>query len=105
MNLLLRIARFLFWVLVVSWSVTLLRRALGWMLRRATAQPSPGADKFGAPPDTGTPRRLVRDPVCGMHVAEEVSLLFRDGSETVGFCSEACRDVYAGEARKMAANG
>jgi hypothetical protein len=105
MNLLFRIARFLFWVLVVSWSVTLLRRALGWMLRGATAAPSAGADAFGAPQDTGTPRRLVRDPVCGMHVAEEVSLPLQDGNEPARFCSEACRDVYAGEARKMAAKG
>jgi len=105
MNLLFYIARFLFWVLVMSWSVTLLRRALRWMLRGATAAPSPGADKFGAPQDTGTPRRLVRDPVCGMHVAEEVSLPLLEGNELVRFCSEACRDAYAGGARKMAANG
>jgi len=105
MSLLFRIARFLFWVLVVSWSVTLLRRAIGWMVRGAIGAPSPGADKFGAPQDTGTPRRLVRDPVCGMHVAEEVSLPLQDGNEVVRFCSEACRDAYAGEARKMAANG
>jgi hypothetical protein len=43
--------------------------------------------------------------VCGMHVAEEVSLPLQDGNEPARFCSEACRDVYAGEARKMAANG
>ena len=105
MKFLLSIARFLFWVLLVSWSVTLLRRMIGWMLRGATAAPSPGVDNFGAPQDTGTPRRLVRDPVCGMHVAEEVSLPLREGSELVRFCSEACRDAYARGARKMAANG
>ena len=105
MSLLFRIARFLFWVLVVSWSVTLLRRAINWMLRGATAAPSQGADKFGAPQDTGTPRRLVRDPVCGTHVAEEVSISLREGGELVHFCSAACRDAYAGGARKMAANG
>jgi YHS domain-containing protein len=105
MNLLLSIARFLFWVLVVSWSVTLLRRAISWMLRGAAAAPSPGAEKFGASHHTGTPRRLVRDPVCGMHVAEEVSLPLCEGNESVRFCSEACRDAYAGETRKMAANG
>ena len=103
MNLLLSMARFLFWVLVVSWSVTLLRRAISW-LRGAAAAPSSGAEKFGASHDTGTPRRLVRDPVCGMHVAEEVSLPLQEGSESVRFCSEACRDAYAGETRKRAAN-
>jgi YHS domain-containing protein len=105
MNLLFGIVRFLFWVLVVSWSVRLLRRTVGWMLRDATAAPSPGADRFGAPQDSGTPRRLVRDPVCGMHVAEEVALPFRDGTEMVWFCSEACLDAYAAGARKKAANG
>jgi YHS domain-containing protein len=105
MNLLFRIARFLFWVLVASWSVRLLRRALGWMLRDALAAPSHGAEKFRAPQDTGTPRRLVRDPVCGMHVAEEVSLPLQQGDQLVRFCSEACRDAYAGDTRKMAANG
>jgi YHS domain-containing protein len=105
MNLLFGIARFLFWVLVVSWSVRLLRHAISWLLRGAAAAPSPGAEKFGAPQDTGTPRRLVRDPVCGMHVAEEVSLPLQEGSESVRFCSEACRDAYAGETRKRAANG
>jgi len=105
MTLLFGIARLLFWVRVVSWSVRLLHRALGWIQRGATAAPSPGADKFAAPQDSDTPRRLVRDPVCGMHVAEEVSLPLREGNELVRFCSEACRDAYAGEARKMAANG
>jgi YHS domain-containing protein len=105
MNFLLRIVRFLFWVLIASWSVALLRRAIHWLLRSATVAPSPEANRFGAPQDTGTPRRLVRDPVCGMHVAEEVSLPLRDGNELVRFCSEACRDAYTGGARKMAANG
>jgi len=105
MNFLSRIVRFLFWVLVVSWGVALLRRVIGWMLRNATAAPSPGADKFGAPENTGAPRRLVRDPVCGTHVAEEVAISLREGGELVHFCSTACRDAYAESARKMAANG
>jgi YHS domain-containing protein len=105
MSLLLGIVRFLFWVLVVSWSIRLLRRAIGWMLHLTMAAPPPGTDKFGVPQDTGTPRRLVRDPVCGMHVAEEVSLPLQEGNELVRFCSEACRNAYVGEVRKMAANG
>ncbi len=105
MNLLSGIARFLFWVLVVYWGVALVRGVIGWMLRHATTAPSRGADKFGGPQDIGVPRRLVRDPVCGTHVAEEVSISLREGGELVHFCSAACRDVYAGRARKMAANG
>jgi hypothetical protein len=105
MNFLSRMVRFLFWLLVVSWSVALMRRAIGWMLRSATAASSQGADKFGAPQGAGTSRRLVRDPVCGTHVAEEVSIPLREGSELVHFCCTACRDAYSGSARQSAANG
>jgi YHS domain-containing protein len=105
MNFLSVIVRFLFWVLVVSWSVALVRRLIGWMLRNATAAPSRGAERFGAAQNTGGPRRLVRDPACGTHVAEEVSISLREGGELVHFCSTACRDAYAGSTRKMAANG
>jgi len=105
MNFLFGIATFLFWVLIVYWVVAQVRRAIGWMLRNATTAPSRGADKLGGPQDTGVPRRLVRDPVCGTHVAEEVSISLREGSELVHFCSAACRDAYAGRAKKMAANG
>jgi YHS domain-containing protein len=104
MNFLSGIARLLFWVLVVSWSVALVRRVIGWLLRNAVAAPSRGPDKFGEPQDMGVPRRLVRDPVCGTHVAEEVCVSLREGGELVHFCSTACRDAYAG-GRKFAANG
>jgi len=105
MNFLSRMVRFLFWLLIVSWSVALMRRAIGWMLRSATAATSRGADEFGAPQGADTSRRLVRDPVCGTHVAEEVSIPLREGSELVHFCSKACRDAYTGSARQSAANG
>jgi type IV secretory pathway VirB6-like protein len=105
MNFLSGIARFLFWVLVVYWVVALVRRVMGWMLRNAAASLSRGADKFGGSQDIGVPRRLVRDSMCGTHVAEEVSISLREGGELVHFCSAACRDAYAGRARKMAANG
>jgi YHS domain-containing protein len=105
MNFLSRMVRFLFWLLVISWSVALMRRAIGWMLRSATAAPSQGADKIGASQGAGTSHRLMRDPVCGTHVAEEVSIPLREGSELVHFCSTACRDAYTGSARQFAANG
>src|SRR5207249_9512404 len=68
MNFLARIVRFLFWLLVLSWSLRLLRRIVGGMLRNDTA---PGPQAAEASNDTPTAaRRLVRDPVCGMHVDE-----------------------------------
>jgi len=52
--------------------------------------------------------RLVRDPVCGVYVAEVLAIPLREGTQTVHFCSIACRDKYAGGrgmTEKMAANG
>jgi YHS domain-containing protein len=105
-----RIVKYLFWLLVVSWSVTLLRRLLASMVRGATT-PDQSSDYAGAGSsgNGGTqnglaPRRLVRDPVCGMHVAEELSIPLREGGEMVHFCSTACRDKYASNLQRMAAN-
>ena len=89
MNFLARIMRFLFWLLIVSWSVALLRRALAWMLRGAmpaqTEQDSGGAaagagvGSESSDPQSGVAaRRLVRDPICGMHVAEVLAVPLRD---------------------------
>ena len=109
MNFLGRVIRFLFWLLVVSWSVALLRRLVGWMMRKAM----PVGQASGAGPGTHgggvgselAPRKLVRDPVCGMHVAEELSIPLREGEEILRFCSTECRDKYVKSARRMAANG
>ena len=114
MNFLARIMKFLFWVLIVSWSVALLRRVLAWMLRGAmpaqaeqdAAGSAPGAGV--APGDTQggvAARRLVRDPICGMHVAEVLAVPLRESGELVHFCSMACRDKYVSETQRMAANG
>ena len=103
MNFLSRIIRFLFWVVVVTWGIRLLR----WVFRPNLSE----ADKSQASSTaTGSnteamARRLVRDPVCGMHVAEVLAIPLRDGSETVHFCSVHCRDQYAASIRKFAANG
>jgi YHS domain-containing protein len=115
MNFLARIVRFLFWLLIVSWSVALLRRALAWMLRGAmpaqadqdatgsTAGAGVGAESSDTPGGVAA-RRLVRDPVCGMHVAEVLAVPLRESGELVHFCSVACRDKYVSGTRRMAAN-
>jgi YHS domain-containing protein len=116
MNFLARIVRFLFWLLIVSWSVALLRRVLAWMLRGAmptqteqdatgsTAGAGVGAESSGTQSGVAA-RRLVRDPVCGMHVAEVLAVPLRESGELVHFCSVACRDKYVNGAQRMAANG
>jgi len=113
MEFLSRLIKYLFWLLVVSWSVALLRRVLASMLRGATAPDQAGEDagtassaSAGSGDTQGglAPRRLVRDPVCGMHVAEELSIPLREGPEMIHFCSMACRDKYANNVQRMAAN-
>jgi YHS domain-containing protein len=116
LDFLARIFRFLFWLLIVSWSVALLRRVLAWMLRGAMpAQTEQGAASSAAGAGVGAEsgdtqsgvgaRRLVRDPVCGMHVAEVLAVPLREGGELVHFCSLACRDKYVSSMQRMAANG
>jgi YHS domain-containing protein len=105
MNLFARVARFLLWLIFVSWSVLLLPRLIGWMLRDAAAAAAPSADASPAAQTTTTARRLVRDPVCGMHVDETLSIPWREGDQFFHFCSPACRDAYAVSTRKFAANG
>lgn len=105
MNFLARIVRFLFWLLVVSWGVRLLRRLVGGMLRTAKAPAPQSTEASDEIPASATARRLVRDPVCGMHVDETLSIPLREGGELLHFCSPACRDAYAVNTRKFAANG
>lgn len=49
-------------------------------------------------------QKLVRDPVCGMHIAPGLALSVNDGIEMVHFCSPECRDRYLGGRNKFAAN-
>jgi hypothetical protein len=105
MNFLVRILRFVFWLVIVSWSVALLRRIVGWMLRGATNDREQSTAVTPAAEVPGTARKLVRDPVCGVHLAEVLAIPLREGGELVHFCSTACRDQYLGSTRKFAANG
>ena len=102
-----RVLKYLFWLLVVSWSVALLRRVLTRMVSgvEQSAQSSETAAGTQNGQNALSARRLVRDPVCGMHVAEELAVPLRDGGEMVHFCSMACRDKYATSVGRKAANG
>jgi hypothetical protein len=115
MNFIARVFRFLFWLLVVSWSVALLKRLVGWMVRSATQPSEESATQHEPeisrrPGTVGTSRRLVRDPVCGAHVAEVLAIPLRQGGELIHFCSAPCRDQYLltnsdAQVKKIAANG
>ena len=92
MSFLGRILRFLFWVLIVSWAVRLLGRAIG-----GAKTDRPEADR------ANSGKRLVKDPVCGVHVAEELALPLAAEGEVVHFCSEQCRAKYeSGMVRRAA---
>jgi YHS domain-containing protein len=106
MNFIARVFRYLFWVLIVSWAVRLLGRIVGSMLRGGAQSGSAQASAANTEgPAAETSRRLVRDPVCGMHLAEVLAVPLRESGEILHFCSTACRDAYVGSTRKIAANG
>jgi YHS domain-containing protein len=100
--------RFLIWLVVLCWTLAMLRRAVAWMLRRWLRSLTPGQS---APKSDGTQspvassRRLVRDPICGVHVAEDRAFPLTAGGQVVHFCSAACRDKYAAHDQKFAASG
>src|SRR5262245_14433836 len=98
MSFLGRILRFLFWVLIVSWAVKLLGRAIGGANARQTE-----ADRANPEP-AGAGKRLVKDPVCGMHMAQELALPLNANGEVVHFCSEECRAKYEGSMVRRAAS-
>jgi YHS domain-containing protein len=104
MTFLARIVRFLFWLLVVSWGAWLLRRVFGSLLQSARVAQQ-RANGSGDPQTPNLTRRLVRDPVCGMHVDETLSIPMRDGEELLHFCSIGCRDAYVVSSKKFAAHG
>ena len=101
MSFLGRVFRFLFWVLIVSWVVKVLGRAL-----TGSAGPVQNGNSTSAPAsEPAMPgRRLVKDPVCGMHMAEELALPFSADGETHYFCSQECRAKYESSILQSAAN-
>jgi YHS domain-containing protein len=103
-NFFTRVTRFLLWLIFISWSVWLIRRLVGWLLRDAASAAPRSGDTSDAAETTAMARRLVRDPVCGTHVDETLSIPLREDGELLHFCSPACRDAYAVTVRKFAAN-
>jgi YHS domain-containing protein len=97
--------RFVFWVLIVSWVIKLVWRLFsggfaGSSDRDAAARTRNEAGQDAAP----VSKRLVRDPVCGMHMAEELALPLSTNSETFYFCSQECRAKYESSVLRRAAN-
>lgn len=76
-----RILRFVLWLLLATW---LARKILGWLLGNSQ-QPEPRR----VPPASG--HQLYRDPVCGTHVAPELSASVELAGQQYHFCSAECR--------------
>jgi YHS domain-containing protein len=99
MTFIARMLKYLFWLVVVSWSVAILRRIVGKMVSGEVGQ-KPYADV----PNDAVNQKLVRDPICGMHVAEGLALTLKQDGEIVYFCSAECRDMYLNGTQKISAS-
>jgi len=102
MSFIARLLRYLFWVAVVSWTVSLLRRLVNQM---GAAHPDAASNPDVDVPNDAVNQRLVRDPVCGMHLAPGLAFEVKQGGECVYFCSPECRDKFISETQKFAAHG
>jgi YHS domain-containing protein len=76
--------------------ILLLARAF-WRLTDGIIEALGGQSKKtggGARGSGGKAVKLVRDPVCGTHIAPSTSLSLVANGTTIYFCSEACRDRF-----------
>ena len=83
----------------------MLGRAVRWLLRRVLNSHARRESAPASGQPAASSRRLVRDPVCGVHIAEERAIPLRVRGEVVHFCSVTCRDQYVATEQKFAANG
>jgi hypothetical protein len=66
MGFLSRLIRFVFWVLIVSWVIRLVGRLFSGGRQASVRETGAAATRDSAVPG----KRLVKDPVCGMHLAK-----------------------------------
>jgi len=101
MGFLVRLFRLVFWVLIVSWVI----RLVGSFFGGARQAPARGTGAAATDDSATRGKRLVKDPVCGMHLAEELALPMSANGETHYFCSQECRAKYESSVLRRAANG
>ena len=93
-RILVRLLQFLLWLIVATW---LGRKLFGWLagsLARPAGQRVPPTSTRAVP--------LHRDPECGTHVSETISLSLEHEGQVHHFCSAECRDRYASKVRQAA---
>jgi YHS domain-containing protein len=105
MNFLARVVRFVVGVVILSWGLKLLSRFFAWVLKTSGVPGGPANYPQPGAPQQLVARQLLRDPVCGMHMPENLAIPYRDRGELKYFCSAECRDKYASETLRRAANG
>jgi len=87
------------WVLITAWVIKLVSR-----LFSAASQPATPGGSSATADDLGVRgKRLVKDPVCGTHLAEELALPMSANGETQYFCSQECRSKYENSVLRRAA--
>ncbi len=93
-------------VILISLVVRMVFRALSGGTRKAgqaTGQTgSRGERGARGVPTEKTVDKLVRDPQCGVYVAEHTSVTASLSGSTLHFCSERCRDEYLASPRATA---
>jgi YHS domain-containing protein len=99
MSFIVRMLKYLFWVLVVSWGVAILQKIIGKMVSGGTGEEHPTNV-----PNTAVNQKLVRDPICGMHITEGLALPLKYHGEMLHFCSSECRDKFLDETPKISAS-
>jgi hypothetical protein len=104
MTFLVRMIRFLIWVVIFSWGVRLAGRFISGLLRTGPGRTREPLEPSGDMDAEQGARLLVRDPICGVHIAEVLAIPLRENGELLHFCSIACRDAYLNSSRKLAAN-
>ena len=92
--------RLILWLISAILLISFLRSVIGVVAKGLSAilnprQTPPRGPSAGTVPLTG---ELKRDPVCGTYISTSTSLKHGAGSETVHFCSAACRDKFLASA-------
>jgi YHS domain-containing protein len=101
MGFLAGLIRFVFWFLIVSWVI----RRVASLFRGGRQESVRGTGAATTDHVAASGKRLVKDPVCGMHLAEELALPMSVAGETQYFCSDECRAKYEKSVLRRAANG
>jgi YHS domain-containing protein len=86
-GILVRILRFIFWLIILSWLI--------WLVRRLFAQAKRATAERAQPVSPESRGRLFRDPVCGTHIPGEISLQLHESGHVHHFCSPECREKFA----------